>query len=108
MNFPSDSAFDSFDTTTPSSQGGDGGEVGTHVTVWASAGASTLLIAITLLILIKQNLDRLIQLCSHCSELCDRFQALFDHLKQLITQRNVAAPAYPLAAVVTVPRNLTD
>ena len=108
MNFPSDSAFDVFDATTPSGQGGDGGEVGTHVTVWAGAGASSLLIVITLLILIKQNLDRIIQLCSHCSELCDRFQALFDHLKRLITQRNLAAPADPLAAVVTVPRNLTD
>ena len=108
MNFPSDSAFDVFETTTPSGQGGVGDEIGANVTVWAGAGASTLLIVITLLILIKQNLDRVIQLCTHCSELCDRVQTLFISFKQLITRRDVAASAGPLTAVVTVPRNLTD
>ena len=108
MNFPSYSAFDVFETSTPSGQGSVGDEIGANVTVWAGAGASTLLIVITLLILIKQNLDRVIQLCTHCSELCDRVQALFISFKQLITRRDVAASAGPLTAVVTVPRNLTD
>ena len=108
MNFPSETAFDFFDTTTPSSQESGGGDVGPNVTVWAGAGASSLLIAITLLILIKQNLDRVIQLCTHCTEVCDRFHTLLINLKRMMTRDNVDAPAFPLAAVVTVPRNLTD
>ena len=106
--FPSESAFDFLDTTTPSGQGSVGGDVGPNVTVWAGAGASTLLIVITMLILIKQNLDRVIQLCTHCSELCDRAQTMLNHLKRMVTVRNGDAPAVPLAAVVVQPRNLTD
>ena len=105
MNF-NISAFDIFDAPAPSGQGGDGVEGGNGFAVWVGAGVPSAVLVITILILIRQNLDRFLQLCGYVTKLY--VVLLADSLKNWTTWRREHPQADVPTVVVAVPRNLTD
>ena len=108
MYFPNISSFDIFDFPTSSDQGSVEADSGHLVTVWVSVGCPILALVITILVLIRQYMARVIQLCDTIAQLLDRFMHLFDCIHDLIAPPVVVAPASPPAADVALPRNLSD
>ena len=107
MNF-NISAFDIFNAPAPSGQGGDGVEVGHDFAVWVGAGVPSAVLVITILILIRQNFDRVIQLCGQTAQLCDSVTLLVDNIRKWMTRRRESPQADTPTVVVCLPRNLTD
>ena len=107
MNF-NISAFDIFSAPAPSGQGGDGAEGSSDLTVWVGAGVPSAVLVVTVLILLRQNLDRVLQLCAQCTKLYDSAVSLADSLKTWTTRRRERPQADVPTVVVAVPRNLTD
>ena len=109
MFFPNISSFDIFDSDDHSGQGVPGTEDGTYVTAWVGGGVpSFILIVIVFMVLVKQNMDRLLQLFGYASQLLNRLIDLFVCHHESGNQDVEDVPAVPLAAVVAVPPNLSD
>ena len=109
MYFPNISAFDIFDSDDVSGQEVVGTEDVSHVTAWVGGGVpSLILIVLVFLVLVKQNMDRFLQLFGQASQLLNRFMDLFVCNHENGDQDVEVVPAVPPTAVVVVPRNLSD
>ena len=107
MNF-NISAFDVFDAPAPSGQGGVGVEGFGDFLVWVGAGVPSAVLVVTILILIRQNFDRVLQLCAQFSKLYDSAVALAERFRDWTTRRPERPQVDAPTVVVVVPQNLTD
>ena len=108
MFFPNISSFDVFDSPALPDQESVVTEAGPLVTVWIGVGCPILMLVITILVLVRQNMIRVLQLCESVTQLLDRFMHLFDCIRDAMTRHVVDAPAEPPAAELVLPRNLSD
>ena len=111
MFFPNISSFDFFEVATigPGQVDVGGGDAAINLWVWlAGVGLPSLIVVILLLVLIRQNLDRVLALCDRFTQLWDRFLALLDCIKQWRATPAEEPPAAPQVVVVELPRNLSD
>ena len=106
--FPNISLFDSLDTTSAPGQGVSSDDVGLDVPKVVGISVPTGLCLIIALILVKQNLDRIIELIGQLNQLCDWFRVLFDTIRGLIRVDPEVTHADPPEVVTVAPRNLTD
>ena len=102
------SLFDSPDVPAAPGQGDVDDVVGPDVARIVGICGPSVLCLIMILMLIKQNLDRIVALFGALNQCLDRFVALFDHLKEFFRGRTVVAVADPPCDTVSRPRNLTD
>ena len=102
------SLFDSLDTTPASGQGIGSDDVGLDVPKVVGISVPSGLCLIIVLILIKQNFDRIIELIGRLNQLCDWFRVLLDTINGLIRVDPEVTHVDPPEVVTVAPRNLTD
>ena len=102
------SLFDSPDVPAAPGQGDADDVAAPDIARIASICGPTVLCLIMILILIKQNLDRIVALIGAINQCVDRFKGFFDQFIEFFRGRTVVAVADPPCATVLRPRNLTD